>query len=90
MLEAKNAQREIRKGYEARDLLEQPLLVDAFCALKARYVSEWQLATDVHVREKCWHAMQALVEVELALRELVMSGEMALSQQEQMERTRDE
>ena len=68
-----------RKGSEAKDLLENPILVDAFDVLEAEYLKAWRQSkpADEEERERLWLAVGILDEIKRHLRVVVENGTMA-------------
>ena len=57
-----------QKAIHARQLLEDPVLVEALEATADMYLDEWMAAPTVEEREAAWHKRHALADV---LRHLV-------------------
>lgn len=68
-----------RKGSEAKDLLENPILVEAFDVLEAEYLKAWRQSkpADEEERERLWLAVGILDEIKRHLRVVVENGTMA-------------
>lgn len=70
---------EARRGEEARQLLEHPLLVEAFETLEREVHAKWAESPsgDTTGREKLWLMLQLNKRVRLHLESLVANGKMA-------------
>lgn len=68
-----------RKGSEARDLLENPILVEAFDVLESEYLKAWRQSkpAEQDERERLWLAVAILEEIKRHLRVVVENGVMA-------------
>lgn len=68
-----------QRGRAAEDLLENPLLVEAFDNLEAAYLAEWRASKPLELeeRERLWLAVQVLGEVRQHLRVIVENGVIA-------------
>lgn len=68
-----------RKGQEAKDLLENPILVEAFAILEREYLKAWRQSkpADQEERERLWLAVGILEELQRHLRVVVENGVMA-------------
>lgn len=68
-----------RKGQEAKDLLENPVLVEAFAILEREYLKAWRQSkpADQEERERLWLAVGILEELQRHLRVVVENGVMA-------------
>lgn len=68
-----------RKGQEAKDLLENPMLVEAFAVLEREYLKAWRQSkpADQEERERLWLAVGILEEIQRHLRVVVENGVMA-------------
>lgn len=71
--------RRISAAERARAYCEDPLLVAAFTALEARFMAAWRhsAADATDTRERIWHHLQALAEVQAELHTALADGEMA-------------
>jgi hypothetical protein len=76
---------EVERGRQATDLLEHPLMAEAFEAIRQRYLSEWENspARDSQGREKIWTYLKQLEAVKAHLTEVVTTGKMAQMEQEE-------
>lgn len=68
-----------RRGAEARALLENPVLGDAFDALEAEYLKAWRESkpADQEERERLWLAVGILNEIKRHLRIVIDAGAVA-------------
>lgn len=83
------ARREERsRGDRARELLADPLLVEAFDVLSRRFVDEWLAspARDVEGREKLWQLQRLLGSLRAHLGQVVETGRLASLQLDQARR----
>jgi hypothetical protein len=85
---------EVERGRQANELLENPLIKEAFETIRSRYMSEWENspARDSAGREKIWTYLKQLEAVKAHLSEVVTTGKMAQMEQEQrslVERLKD-
>lgn len=76
---------EISRGQQALELMEHPLLVEAFAMLRAQYKTAWEEspARDPQGREELWRLVKSLSAVEGHLKTVVETGKMARLQVEQ-------
>lgn len=67
------------RGEQARALLENPLLQEAFAALDKSYVEAWRGtgARDAEARERLWQATQIVGKVRTHLRTVMDTGKLA-------------
>ena len=77
----------LRRAGNAQDLLEKPLLVEAFAYLKDRYSSNVMKADsrDHDAIDENHRMFKALLQVEAELREVVKSGKIVDKKREQRE-----
>lgn len=70
---------EVRRGEEARQLLEHPLLVEAFESIEKEVTEQWQNspARDVEGREKLWLTLKLLHRLKGQLTQVVETGKVA-------------
>lgn len=70
---------EARKGQDAKELLEHPVLVEAFAVLEGEYLKAWRQSkpADQEERERLWLAVGLLEEIQRHLRIVVENGTMA-------------
>ena len=75
-------ERDILRGQQAKELLEHPLLAEAFTTLEQEILSEWQNspARDIEGREKLWMMLKLAQRVKSALETLVDTGKLAKHQ----------
>lgn len=68
-----------RRGEEARQLLEHPLLAEAFQTIRNEVIEKWQSspARDVEGREKLWLTLRLLNRLEGQLQSVVETGKVA-------------
>lgn len=68
-----------RRGDEARQLLEHPLLAEAFQTIRNEVTEQWQSspARDVEGREKLWLTLRLLNRLEGQLQSVVETGKVA-------------
>lgn len=68
-----------RRGEEARQLLEHPLLAEAFQTIRNEVTEQWQgsPARDVEGREKLWLTLRLLNRLEGQLQSVVETGKVA-------------
>jgi hypothetical protein len=77
---------EIRRGEQARALLEDPLLAEAFAVLEQSYIEGWR-STPVmaaQAREHIWAHLKALEQVRAHLTSVLKSGQMSRQQLEEL------
>jgi hypothetical protein len=67
------------KGAQARELLENPILVEAFAELEREYLKAWRQSkpADQEERERLWLAVGILAEIQRHLRVVVDNGVIA-------------
>lgn len=77
-----NLEEELRRAQQAKELLEHPLLVEAFDVLKRQVLDTWKNSAvrDVEGRERLFMAARILEQVEGLLREFVTTGKFAALQ----------
>lgn len=70
------------RGESAARLLNDPLITEAFDAIRAEYVAAWENAPvrDAEGRERIWAHLQALSKVRGHLETVVGTGKMAKQQ----------
>jgi hypothetical protein len=70
---------ELRRAEQARRLLEDPLLKQAFEAVAAHWRTAWLTSgeTDVAGRERCWLALRLLRQLQGELEDAVTTGRLA-------------
>lgn len=70
---------QISRATEARNLLENPLLAEAFQTIKDEVIEQWQKAPahDVAGREKLWLTLKLLDKLQGTLRQTVEQGKVA-------------
>lgn len=67
------------RGRQAKELLENPLLVQALSTMRAEFRQAWEAspARDTEGRERIWQLCKLLDRLELCLKETVTTGRMA-------------
>ena len=55
-----SAEEDIARGIHAQQILDDPLVVEAFAALEAEYVKQWRIAPSPEHREALWLLLQNL------------------------------
>lgn len=75
----RNPYQDAQRGREAEELLENPMLAEAFDKIEASYMDEWRQSklADIEERERLWLAIQVLSEVKRHLRVVVENGVIA-------------
>lgn len=75
----RNPYQDAQHGREAEELLENPMLAEAFDKIEAAYMDEWRQSKlpDLEGRERLWLAIQVLGEVKRHLRVVVENGVIA-------------
>lgn len=75
----RNPYQDARRGVEAKELLDNPVLVSAFDALEAQYLKAWRESkpADQEERERLWLAVGILNEIKRHLRIVVENGVVA-------------
>lgn len=70
---------EILRGERARQLLDEPLIVEAFALIEQEYIKAWQdsPARDVEGREKLFLSLKNIQKVRGHLLQVMDSGKMA-------------
>ena len=70
---------QVARAKEARSLLENPLLAEAFQSIKDEVIEQWQKAPahDVAGREKLWLTLKLLDKLQGTLRQTVETGKVA-------------
>lgn len=68
-----------RRGEQARQLLEHPLLVEAFDLIEQEYTEQWKSspARDQDAREKLWLSLKLLHRLRGQLETVVETGKVA-------------
>lgn len=80
--------KEMDRGQQARDLLEHPLMQEAFSTIRESYLTQWKNspARDADGREKIWAYLKQLDLIEAHLTTTLETGKMAQHQIGLMER----
>ena len=70
---------------QAKRLLNDPLLVEAFTELEQNLKNTWMFSSvgDIEAREQVWLSLRLLERIRLHLTSIVETGEMAKIQKEQ-------
>lgn len=70
---------ERRRGEQARRLLEEPLLVEAFAAVEGALRQQWETTEDAEeaVRERAWLMLKLLRRVRAGLAEVMETGRLS-------------
>lgn len=68
---------ELERGTRAREVLDHPLFVEAFDALRERCLSAWEYGKTPEVREEAWRTLQVAKSVRQSFVDLVTTGKMA-------------
>jgi len=81
-MDSEKLQKEINRGRDAAQLLENPLLVDAFASIRKDLQGNWMAAPvrDAEGRERIWLMTKMLERLEGAIRMHVETGKMAARQ----------
>ena len=68
-----------QRGEEAKRLLDNPLLKEAFATLEQEYTQAWKQtkASDEVAREKLWMALNQLSKVQTQLHSVIQTGKVA-------------
>lgn len=85
MTEDQQLQEEQNRAFEARDVVEHPLYVEAFEVYQQRLQTEWanSPARDKEGRETLWLMLKTAQAVQNHLREIMETGKLAELQLEQ-------
>lgn len=77
-----NLEREQRRGEQARRLLEDPLMVEAFAAVEGSLRRQWEASGDgdAAARERLWLMLKLLRRVQGLLTEALETGRLAEAQ----------
>ncbi len=73
---------ERRRGVQARRLLEEPLLVEAFAAVESALRRQWETSGDGEetARERAWLMLKLLRRVQAGLIEVMETGRLSETQ----------
>ena len=76
--------RDQRRGAEAKRLLEEPMLAEAFASLDAQYREAWAATGDAQERERerLWLMVKLLARVQRHLEAIVSDGALASAELE--------
>lgn len=82
---------EMDRGQQAKDLLEHPLMLEAFETIRQTYLTQWENspARDVEGREKIWTYLKQLDSLKAHLTSVIQTGLMAKEQYSLMERMKE-
>lgn len=71
-------EQEVQRGHDAKRLLDEPLLKEAFETIEQEFVDQWKKAPvrDVEGREKLWLMLQLLGKVHNHLESVMASGKL--------------
>ncbi len=85
MTEDQQLQIEQNRAFEARDVVEHPLYVEAFEVYQQRLMTEWadSPARDKEGRETLWLMLKTARAVQQHLRQIMETGQLAAIQLEQ-------
>ena len=74
-----NLEDEQRRGRAADQLLENPLLIEAFATIEQEIQAEWtgSKAKDADAREKLWLMLKLLGRVKAHVQQVSLTGQMA-------------
>lgn len=77
---------EIRRGQQAREVLDHPLYQEAFNTLRAELVQQWERspARDTEGREKLWLMLKSLERVGAHLESHMVTGQLAAQERQSM------
>lgn len=70
----------IRRGEDAKRLLQEPLLVEAFDRLDAAYVKAWRDTNDEKIKEYCHFGTKALAAMRRHLELAIQTGDIAVKE----------
>ena len=76
----------ISRAQQARDLLENELLLEAYAQIDQELINAWRLtpSRDTDARERIWHAVQANGKHKDYLQSVANSGKIAQKELEQL------
>ena len=79
---------DLARANRAELLLNEPLVIEAFDALKREYIGAWEAspARDTDARERLWQAVQIVGKVRSHLQAMVGDGKIAQADIERMAR----
>lgn len=92
MIEPPNLDLEVRRGQQAKELLENPLLAEAFTGIKTNLLKAWELSPvrDAEGREVIYTAMKLLDQLKGALEKHMTTGRLATQElMDQLKGTND-
>lgn len=70
----------IRRGEDARRLLQEPLLVEAFDKLDAAYIKAWRETNDEKIKEYCHFGTKAIAAMRRHLEMTVQTGDISVKE----------
>jgi hypothetical protein len=70
------ADERLRRAEHARQLLDDPLLMETLAAMRAETIQTWEAAVTTEAREAAWHSVRAVARLEAKLRGLVTDGKL--------------
>jgi len=81
-------EQDVLRGRQAQELLEHPLLIEAFEALESEVLSAWKAspARDVEGREKLWLMLSLCEKVKNQITSVVNTGKIAQKELESLTR----
>lgn len=74
---------EVTRGHQASEVLEHPMYIEAFEALRSETWREWERSTSAEERERLFLFHQALSRVRARLQTIMQTGQLALNPSEQ-------
>ena len=78
----------IARGIHAQQILDDPLVVEAFAGLEAEYIAQWRRAESPDARETMWLLLQNLMTFRGSFQAYVRHGQVALAQRDAREKAR--
>lgn len=79
MTDLDKTERDRNRGVRARELLDNPLMVESFAAVRSEYISAWEQspARDAEGREKLWLMVRTMDKIRGHLEQMVDNGKIA-------------
>jgi hypothetical protein len=79
---------ELERGQQATELMEHPLMLEAFSTIRESYLTQWENspARDTEGREKIWTYLKQLETLRSQMTTVMQTGRMAQEQRSLMER----
>lgn len=74
----------VQAGKRMNELITDPVVVEAFAALRGDYIAAWQSGKTVEERETAWHRLKALDELDAQFRATVGTGQLATAKLKHM------